>query len=210
MIEKENLNPDERIVIKEAHHRFKNNLNIIIGLLELQSQMVEDSSVKELFRESINRIRSLAIIHEYLYRSDNYSAVDLSVYLESIADNLLSVYAASKKEFIINYRIDNIIVELDMAIPIGLLVNEIISNAIKHAFIDRQKGRIDITLEKQNNSLKLTVKDDGVGFPVNVSPEDNKTLGLKLINLLVMQLNGKYEIIREVGTTVQIKIPFNN
>ncbi len=210
MIEKENLNPDERIVIKEAHHRFKNNLNIIIGLLELQSQMVEDSSVKELFRESINRIRSLAIIHEYLYRSDNYSAVDLSVYLESVADNLLSVYAASKKEFIINYRIDNIIVELDMAIPIGLLVNEIISNAIKHAFIDRQKGRIDITLEKQNNSLKLTVKDDGVGFPVNVSPEDNKTLGLKLINLLVMQLNGKYEIIREVGTTVQIKIPFNN
>lgn len=208
MIEPDENKSKEKILLKEIHHRVKNNLNIIIGLLELQSQNIEDLSVKEMFRESINRIRSMAIIHEYLYRSDNQSKIDLSVYIESLADNLLSVYAYNKRELLINYSLDNLSVDFDMAIPIGLIVNEVVTNSIKHAFLDKPKGRIDIALEEKNHSISLVIRDDGVGIPVNFDFENNKTLGLQLVKLLVNQLNGKYKIYRENGTAVQIEIPF--
>lgn len=198
----------EKILLKEIHHRVKNNLNIIIGLLELQSQNIEDLSVKEMFRESINRIRSMAIIHEYLYRSDNQSRIDLSVYIESLADNLLLVYAENKRELLINYSLDNLLVDFDIAIPIGLIVNEVVTNSIKHAFLDKEKGRIDIALEKKTHTINIIIKDDGIGIPVNFDIDNNKTLGLQLVKLLVNQLNGKYKIYREEGTTVQIEIPF--
>lgn len=198
----------EKILLKEIHHRVKNNLNIIIGLLELQSQNIEDLSVKEMFRESINRIRSMAIIHEYLYRSDNQSRIDLSVYIESLADNLLLVYAENKRELLINYSLDNLLVDFDIAIPIGLIVNEVVTNSTKHAFLDKEKGRIDIALEKKTHTINIIIKDDGIGIPVNFDAENNKTLGLQLVKLLVNQLNGKYKIYREEGTTVQIEIPF--
>lgn len=198
----------EKNLLKDIHHRVKNNLNIIIGLLELQSQNIEDLSVKEMFRESINRIRSMAIIHEYLYRSDNQSPIDLSVYIESLADNLLSVYAENKRELLINYSLDNLMVDFDMAIPIGLIVNEVVTNSIKHAFLDNVIGRIDIVLEKKAHTINLIIKDNGIGIPVNFDIENNKTLGLQLVKLLVNQLNGNYKIFREEGTTVQIEIPF--
>lgn len=208
MNEEEKKKSDEKILLKEIHHRVKNNLNIIIGLLELQSQNIEDVAVKEMFRESINRIRSMAIIHEYLYRSENQSAIDLSLYIESLADNLLAVYADTKKELMINYKMDSVFTDFDIAIPVGLIVNEIITNSIKHAFIERPKGKIDISLEKNKSKIKLTIKDDGIGVPVNLDIENSKSLGLQLIKLLVSQLNGDYKIYREDGTTVQIEIPF--
>ncbi|MEP0862218.1 MAG: sensor histidine kinase [Ignavibacterium sp.] len=208
MNEEEKKKGDEKILLKEIHHRVKNNLNIIIGLLELQSQNIEDVAVKEMFRESINRIRSMAIIHEYLYRSENQSAIDLSLYIESLADNLLAVYADTKKELMINYKMDSVFTDFDLAIPVGLIVNEIITNSIKHAFIERPKGKIDISLEKNKSKIKLTIKDDGIGVPVNLDIENSKSLGLQLIKLLVSQLNGDYKIYREDGTTVQIEIPF--
>lgn len=199
---------DENLLIKEFHHRVKNNLNIIIGLLELQIQNVEDIAVKEMFRQSINRIRSMAIIHEYLYRNDGHSKIDLSVYIESLTDNLISVYAEYRKELIVNYSMDKIMIDFDIAIPMGLIVNELVTNSIKHGFIDRQKGIIDIHLLKKENEIVLIVKDNGIGIPVNLDIENIKTLGLKLIKLLVDQLKGKYKIFRETGTTVQIEIPF--
>lgn len=198
----------EKNLLKEIHHRVKNNLNIIIGLLELQSQNIEDLSVKEMFRESINRIRSIAIIHEYLFRSDNQSRIDLSVYIESLADNLLLVYTENKRKLLINYSLDNLLVDFDIAIPIGLIVNELVTNSIKHAFIDDENGRIDIMLERKYQTINLILKDNGIGIPVNSDFENNKTLGLQLVKLLVNQLNGKYKIYREDGTTVQIEIPF--
>ncbi len=208
MNEEEKKKGDEKILLKEIHHRVKNNLNIIIGLLELQSQNIEDVAVKEMFRESINRIRSMAIIHEYLYRSENQSAIDLSLYIESLADNLLAVYADTKKELMINYKMDSVFTDFDLAIPVGLIVNEIITNSIKHAFIERPKGKIDISLEKNKSKIKLTIKDDGIGVPVNLDIENSKSLGLQLIKLLVSQLNGDYKIYREDGTTVQIENSF--
>lgn len=199
---------EQKHLLKEIHHRVKNNLNIIIGLLELQSQNIEDVTVKEMFRESINRIRSMAIIHEYLYRSESHSSIDLSVYIESVADNLLSVYNENKIDLTINYFLENILTEIDIAIPIGLIVNEAVTNSIKHAFLEKQKGRIDIYLKKENHHISLTLKDDGIGIPVNFDAEHSRTLGIQLIKLLVGQLNGKYKIYREEGTTVQIEIPF--
>ncbi|MEJ5262919.1 MAG: sensor histidine kinase [Ignavibacterium sp.] len=199
---------EQKHLLKEIHHRVKNNLNIIIGLLELQSQNIEDVSVKEMFRESINRIRSMAIIHEYLYRSESHSSIDLSVYIESVADNLLSVYSENKIDLTINYFLENISVEIDIAIPMGLIVNEVVTNSIKHAFLERQKGKIDIYLKKENHRISLALKDDGIGIPVNFDAENSRTLGIQLIKLLVGQLNGKYKIYREEGTTVQIEIPF--
>lgn len=199
---------DERILLKEIHHRVKNNLNIIIGILELQSQNLEDPIVKEMFRESIDRIRTMAIIHEYLYRSENQSVIDLSAYIESLADNLLSVYADARREIIINYRLDSVITDFDIAIPVGLLVNEVVTNSIKHAFMERPAGNIDNILEKSEFKINLTIKDNGVGTPLNVDFENSKTLRLQLIKLLVTQLNGNYKIYREDGTTVQFEIPF--
>lgn len=205
--EEKNKNED-RNILKEIHHRVKNNLNIIIGLLELQSQNIEDFVVKEMFRESVNRIRSMAIIHEYLYRNENQSLIDLSVYVESLSDNLLSVYADNKKILMINYKMESVFTDIDIAIPFGLIVNEIVTNSIKHVFMERQKGKIDIFLEKNEFKIILTIKDDGVGIPVNLDVENGKTLGLQLVKLLVNQLNGSYKIFREEGTTVQVEIPF--
>ncbi|GMU94865.1 MULTISPECIES: sensor histidine kinase [Ignavibacterium] len=199
---------EEHLLLKEIHHRVKNNLNIIIGLLELQIQNVEDNAVKEMFRQSINRIRSMAIIHEYLYRKDSKSSIDLPVYIESLTDTLISVYADYRRELIINYSMDKVITDFEVAIPVGLIVNELVTNSIKHAFIDRQKGIIDIYLEKKDKQIILTIKDNGIGIPVNLDIENSKTLGLQLVRLLVDQLSGNYKIFREEGTKVQIEIPF--
>ncbi|WP_304130231.1 sensor histidine kinase [Ignavibacterium album] len=199
---------EEHLLLKEIHHRVKNNLNIIIGLLELQIQNVEDNAVKEMFRQSINRIRSMAIIHEYLYRNDSKSSIELPVYIESLTDTLISVYADYRRELIINYSMDKVITDFEVAIPVGLIVNELVTNSIKHAFIDRQKGIIDIYLEKKDKQIILTIKDNGIGIPVNLDIENSKTLGLQLVRLLVDQLSGNYKIFREEGTKVQIEIPF--
>lgn len=196
------------VSLKEIHHRVKNNLNIIIGLLELQSQNVEDITIREMFRESINRIRSMAIIHEYLYRRENQKEIDLAVYFESLVDNLVLTYSDGKKELIVNYKNENIMVPVDIAIPLGLIVNEVVTNSIQHAFINKNKCHIDIQLTQGNNHLLLIIRDDGIGMPVDFDAENSKSLGFRLIKLLVGQLVGTFNIYRENGTVVQIEIPF--
>lgn len=203
-----NKQESEKTLLKEIHHRVKNNLNIIIGLLELQSQNVEDNSVKEMFRESINRIRSMAIIHEYLFRSDVKDEIDLSDYIESLVDNLILTYADGKRELIVNYKTEKIRATIDMAIPIGLITNEAVTNSIQHAFPDKDKCHIEISLEKTNGKLILQIKDDGIGIPVNIEKENSKTLGFRLIQLLSGQLQGNYKIYNENGSVVTVEIPF--
>ncbi len=210
MNEQENKKSDEHFLLKEIHHRVKNNLNTIIGLLELQSQQIEDVLIKEMFRESINRIRSMAIIHEYFFRSESQSEIDLAVYIESLVDNLLLNYSDKKRELTVNYRMESILIDFDLAIPVGLIVNEIVTNSIKHGFMERSKGKIDILLAKKESKINLTIKDNGVGIPVNLDIENVKSLGLQLVKLLAAQLNADYRIFREDGTTVQIEIPLNS
>lgn len=210
MNEQENKKSDERFLLKEIHHRIKNNLNIILGLLELQSQQTEDALIKEMFRESINRIRSMAIIHEYFFRSESHSEIDLAAYIESLVDNLLLNYADKKRELTVNYKMESILIDFDLAIPVGLIVNEIVTNSIKHGFMERSKGKIDILLVKKESKINMTIKDDGVGIPVNLDIENVKSLGLQLVKLLAAQLNADYKIFREDGTTVQFEIPFNS
>lgn len=196
------------VSLREIHHRVKNNLNIIIGLLELQSQNIEEITIREMFRESINRIRSMAIIHEYLYRSENQREIDLAVYIESLVDHLISTYSDGKRELIVSYKNENIMVSIDTAIPLGLIVNEVVTNSIKHAFIDKNKCHIEIQLRNEKNNLLIIITDDGVGIPVNLDVENSKSLGMRLIKLLVGQLAGTYNIYRANGTVVQIEIPF--
>lgn len=206
---------------KEVHHRIKNNLQVISSLLDLQAENLEDERIKEVIRESQNRIMSIALIHRELYRDREMDNVNFSTYIRELAENLLDTYKVgdSKINLCVNLE-ENILFDVDTAVPLGIIINEIFSNSLKYAFPDRISGEICIILarkktgEVERNSLNerteqsfendtnfvLTVSDNGVGIPETFNIGTNDTLGLQLINVLVEQLDGSIRLNRNSGT----------
>ncbi|MDO9539846.1 MAG: PAS domain S-box protein, partial [Methanocalculus sp.] len=178
-------------LLKEIHHRVKNNMQIISSLLHLQSLTLESNQLAEVFRESENRITSMALVHETLYRSENLARIDAEKYIRQLVGEVVDSYAP-EQDISIEYRIDGIPLEIDYAIHIGLIINELLSNALKHAFIGHEKGKITIYLERDAGGyITLSVKDDGVGLPQGFDPAHTKTLGIELLMTLVRQLRGE-------------------
>ena len=204
---RESLN-EKNILLKEIHHRVKNNLQIISSLLNLQSNYLTDDESRILFKESQNRIKTLALVHEKLYKSEDIEYVNLAEYIKSIV-NLLS-YSYDKEYIDITYDFseDNLEqFEIEKAIPCGLIINEIISNAFKYAFPKMLKGDIKIHLLKQEDKFHLTIEDNGVGFPKDIDIKNADSLGLELIDSLVEQLEGEIQIVKHVGTKFEITFP---
>lgn len=193
---------EKELLLKEIHHRVKNNLMIISSLLSLQSRQVKDRETMDLFRESENRTRSMALIHERLYRSEDLKNIDLAEYLGRLASEIFRSYSADSR-IRLNLEIDELKVDVETAVPLGLIVNELLTNAVKHAFPDGE-GTVTVSLSKRNGTVTLEVSDDGAGFPEDIDWESSPSLGLQLVRSLTEQIDGKVEMISDGGTTFRI------
>ena len=196
---------EKEVLLKEIHHRVKNNLQVISSLLKLQSDYITDKSDFELFRESQNRVKTMALIHEKLYRSNNLSRIDFHEYVNNLTSSLLSTYGVNKEEITLVNKSEKVHFDIDTAIPCGLIINELVSNSLKHAFPDSLRGEITVDLKKQvDKKYMLTIGDNGSGFPDNTDFRNTKSLGLQLVITLVEQLDASIELIKDKGTTFKI------
>ncbi len=201
---KASLNEKE-ILLKEIHHRVKNNLQVISSLLNIQSGYVQDKAAQELFKESQNRVKSMALIHEKLYQSSDFARVDFASYIRSLTSYLFQSYAVAAKGLTLLTDIDDVHLGIDTSIPCGLMVNELVSNALKHAFPNGHGGEVRVSLKEQEGQrITLSVGDNGVGFPEDLDFRNVPSLGLQLISTLVGQLQGTIELKRDKGTEFQI------
>ena len=192
---------DEKVtLLKEVHHRVKNNLQIIVSLLNLQSRYIKDESSLAVIRESQNRIKAMALVHEKLYRTEDISHIGLNDYIRFLGTGLFQFYDARSRgiQFILDIRDVN--VDIDAAIPLGLIMNELISNSLKYAFPKGRKGEIAISVKKEGHTMTVVYRDTGIGIPADLDWRDTPSLGLRLVNTLVDQLNGTVELDRSAGT----------
>jgi PAS domain S-box-containing protein len=202
---------ENELLIKEIHHRVKNNLQIMSSLLELQERRIKDKELQKIYKDSKNQIRSIALVHERLYNSEDLAKIDFAGYIKAMTKELYKTYLCDPKRLGIQIEAENIQIGIDKAIPCGLIVNELISNAIKHAFPEglKRKGKIIISLKEKGNKVEMTVKDNGMGIPENIDVKKVNSMGLLLLRLLTDQLNGKFELIRKKGTSFTITFQGN-
>ncbi|AKB72382.1 PAS domain-containing sensor histidine kinase [Methanosarcina mazei] len=202
---------------KEIHHRIKNNLQVISSLLDLQADKFDNPTVIEAFRESQNRVISMALIHEELYKGENTDTLNFSTYIKELAENLFQTYSLSSKNIHLNMDLEeNALFNMDVAVPLGIIINELVSNSLKHAFPGRDSGEVRIELRREKNgkhkkecnkvtSFILAVSDNGIGIPENLKIEVAGSLGIQLITALVHQLDGELELNRNNGAEFIIK-----
>ncbi|HWK44269.1 MAG TPA: histidine kinase dimerization/phosphoacceptor domain -containing protein [Stellaceae bacterium] len=199
---------EKDILLGEIHHRVKNNLQIIHSLLGLQSNKNDDPVVINILMESQNRIRSMALIHQTLYESKDFARVDFSIFLDTLVPILLSSYGIGMERIALSITSSSVLLPIDAAIPCGLVVNELISNALKHAFPDDMGGEIRIDLSHDaTDQVVLSVSDDGIGIPEAFDMTQTDTLGLRLVPLLVAQLGGDLTIQRSKPTRFSLRFP---
>lgn len=196
---------EKDVLLKEIHHRVKNNLQIVSSLLSLQSQYVNEPGSVELFKESQSRIISMALIHEKLYQTGDLTRINLSEYANELIGDLFRSYSVNTH--LVKYQIEskNILLDINTAIPCGLIINELVTNSIKHAFPDNRSGEIKIDIQCQDGNCILKIADNGIGFPDDLDINDVKTLGLQLVTSLTKQLDGTIKLDREGGTCFTIK-----
>jgi len=198
---------EKEVLLQEVHHRVKNNMQIIYSLLNLQSRLIKDKKAFEIFKSCQNRVRSMALIHEKLYKSEDFARVDFAEYAELLATHLFSSHGINPEVIQINIDIKDVFLDINTAIPCGLFINELISNSLKHAFPKGEKGEIKIAMHAlNNNDIELIVSDDGVGIPEEVDFKNTESLGLHLVNILAEdQLRGSIRLDRKNGTRFRIK-----
>ena len=197
---------EKEVLLKEIHHRVKNNLQVITSMLKLQSSQVDDPAVQIALQDSQNRVQSMALIHEKLYQSADLGVIDFAGYLESLANFLLRSYNPGEKQVCLRVEVQPVGLGIDAAVPCGLIVNELVSNALKHAFPNGNGGEVTIQLSSQENGqVELSIADNGVGLPENVDLENTPSLGLQLVNALVGQLEGSLELRRDQGTQYTLR-----
>lgn len=213
----ERMNVDERlkaslrekeILLKEVHHRVKNNLHVIISMLNLQQMRVDDVEARKVFIDSQNRVYAMALVHEKLYKSKDFTNMDFTEYVRIITSELYQIYQCDPNRVEFDIKGGRVQLGIDQAIPCGLIINELVSNSIKHAFPERlkKKCKIAISLMEKNNTIVLIVKDNGVGLSDDIYIEKADSLGLKLIQILIKnQLKGEYELSRKRGTSFTIR-----
>ncbi|XOV66255.1 MAG: histidine kinase dimerization/phosphoacceptor domain -containing protein [Fluviicola sp.] len=195
---------EKDVLLKEIHHRVKNNLQVISSILNLQSSFVSDENTLGILQESRNRIRSMAIIHENLYRTEDFASIKFDNYLRNLTGNLIASYSVDRKiEF--DADLQEVDLVLDQAIPCGLLTNELITNALKYAWQGEDiSAKIRMTLEQEGDIIKLTIADNGVGLPQEFEQMQSDTLGLQLVTTLAEQLDAELKVTTEQGTEFQL------
>ncbi len=199
---------EKEILLKEIHHRVKNNLQIISSLLGLQAGYIEDETTKKIFEDSQERVNSMALVHQLLYQGQDFGRIDLKLYIDELTAHLYSSLGISQQIIRMTVNVSSIHLDLNRAIPCGLLINELVSNCLKHAFPKRQKGRIQISIiSRGRKNYVLQVADNGMGIPARIKPAASQSLGLNLVHTLTEQLYGKIRITRAKGTVVEVIFP---
>ncbi len=199
---------EKEVLLKEIHHRVKNNLQSIWGLIDLQMQAITDPATINTLRDSQNRIRAMALIHETLYRSHDLSHIDFSIYLKSLVTAIMSTYAISPGQIMVQTEIEETPLDVETGIACGLIVNELLSNTIKHAFPGDQTGEIQIGFRGEYDEFILQFSDNGIGIPIDFDPGTTTSLGLRLVYILACdQLDGNIQLIRGNGTRFEIRFP---
>lgn len=201
---------EKEVLLREVHHRVKNNLQAIIYLIEMQSDFIEDKQVKEFLMELQERARTMSLVYERLYQSEYLSSVEMQPFLESLTDNVLHSFSAEKR-ISTNVSAVDICLNVEIAMPCGLIVNELFTNCIKYAFPDKsvQDCQVGIQMELENNYCKLIIKDNGIGLPIGFDWTKAESLGLKLVNLWAnYQLKGNIKVDLKHGTTFEISFPY--
>jgi two-component sensor histidine kinase len=198
---------EKESLLKEIHHRVKNNLQIVSSLLYLQEEYMHDPKGVEILRESQNRVKSMALIHEQLYGTADLAKIDFGRYIQGLAANLFDAYGTDPARIRLDVRADDISLGVDMAVPCGLIVNELVSNALKHAFPSHQAGTIKIAVAALSGGrLEVVVADDGIGLTAPDGDTEKRTLGLRLVDTLVAQLDGTVDIQTGHGTRFGIML----
>jgi len=199
---------EKEVLLEEIHHRVKNNLQVISSLLRLQSAQVHDRATLEMFKESGNRIRSMALVHEKLYQSPDLSRLDFTDYVRSLTDLLRRSYQAETSGVTLRTTVEDVRLGIDAAVPLGLIINELVSNSLKYAYPPGRHGEVQVTLRPQDGEgYLLSVADDGVGLPADFDPRTTDTLGMQLVCALTDQLGGAIELVARSGTEFRIRFP---
>jgi PAS domain S-box-containing protein len=205
--EQARIHVERAVLLKEIHHRVKNNLQVISSLFYLQAQRTEQDSVRRLLDESRGRLHSIALIHEKLYRSEQLASIDFGDYLRDLTANLTSAIGVQAPHVQVRVEAEEIFLDIDRAIPCALLVNELVSNSMKHAFPGGRAGKIRIAVTRTDSRLEVEVSDTGIGFPADLDFQNVTTLGFQLVMSLTKQLRGTVELVRGEGTTFRIHAP---
>ena len=199
---------EKEVLIREIHHRVKNNLQIISSLLHIQSSKITSEEMVSMFTNCQNRVKSIALIHEKLYQTNSFTRVDFGSYTKNLVYYLFRMFDVKSDKVTLKLNVENVFLPMDTAIPCGLIINELVTNSLKHAFSDERRGEIVIeTVYHSNNKFTLTIKDNGKGIPEDVDYYNSRTVGFNLINSLVRQLGGNLVINRSEGT--EFKITFS-
>ncbi|MDY7008571.1 MAG: PAS domain S-box protein [Cyanobacteriota bacterium] len=198
---------EKEVLLKEIHHRVKNNLQVISSLLRLQSRYIEDEIILEMLKESQNRVRSMALVHEHLYQSKDLSKVNFTEYISSLAGHLFQAYEVKARGVKLNINVIPVCLNIDTVVPCGLIINELVSNSLKYAFPEEFRGEIFIEFDyddRDKNKFILKVADNGISFPQDLDYTKSGSLGLRLVCSLVKQLKGNIDLVNQVGTVFQI------
>ncbi|VEP14374.1 Response regulator receiver sensor signal transduction histidine kinase [Hyella patelloides LEGE 07179] len=196
---------EKEVLLKEIYHRVKNNLLVVASLLEMQASYIDEPEIIKMFKNSQERIYSMALVHEQLYRSDNLQEIDLSIYIKDLLAKISDSHVNQNKSINIEVNTESINLNIETAHSCGLIINELITNALEHAFVDREKGNVWINLLRTDNAeIILTIKDDGMGVPKDFDFNKTDSLGLRLVRILTRQLEGDIEVDFSQGTSFQL------
>lgn len=199
---------EKDVLLKEIHHRVKNNLQIIISLLNLQSGYIKDEYTLKAVQDGQNRVRSMALVHEKFYQAEELTEINFGEYVSKLCQYLYQSYGDKTDRITLEVSGDHVGLDMDTAMPCGLLVNEVVSNAYKYAFPGNATGVISINLKRANKKVVITMSDTGVGLPPSIDVEKTESLGMQLIQALTSQLDGELTVSREKGTTFEVSFAY--
>jgi len=203
--EQEMLLQEKETLLQEIHHRVKNNLQVISSLIDLQARGLEEGEIRDLFVESSNRVRSMGLIHEKMYQFQQLTQVDLRSYIQALGNELIGAYGIEPGKIDLRIDAEEVVLNIDVGIPCGLILNELISNALKHAFPEGKTGTVRIYAHvEMPGAIVVGVQDDGVGLPQDVDLERASSLGLMLVRQLARQLRGAVVLDRSEGTDIRV------
>ncbi len=195
---------EKKMLLKEIHHRVKNNLMVISSLLNIQSRKINDAETRDIFKESQNRAKAMALIHERLYRSSDLKKINFGEYVRSLSTDIFHTYMSHDNRLDLKLQVEDIMLDIDTIVPLGLILNELVSNCLKHAFPSGKEGEIKVDFHKKGDEFVLKVIDDGIGFPNDLDYKNTSSLGLQLIYSLADQIDATIILHRGPGTEFDI------
>ncbi len=199
---------EKEILLRELYHRTKNNMQVIASIISLRKSVEKNSRLKEVLNELENKIYSMALVHQKLYQSQNLSKIDVEEYIKDLANLILNSFQQPGRSITVNFDVKSIHCLIDTVVPLGIVINELLTNAIKHAFLGRSTGNISIAADNNDkDELVVEISDDGIGMPEELDVEHTDSIGLQIVqNVVELQLNGRVELVRSRGTTWRLYI----